>query len=548
MPAVGTVGSTFTIEGAGFTGTTSVTVGGVSATFSADSDTSISATVPSGAASGFVAVTNPAGTATSTAPFLVVPSGSFAHVFTVNSTGDGADASPGDGSCDDGSGNCTLRAAIQEANAASGSDLIAFAIAASGVQTIKPATALPAITDPVTIDATTEPGFTSGHPLVEVNGGSTPGAVDGLAITAGGTTVRGLIVDAFHGWAVHLSGAGGDTIAGNFIGTTPDGTALGGTSGQASDGIFVDGVGSNTIGGTSGTTPGTACAGDCNLISPGYLQAGHGVAVQVTGPGATGNVIEGNFIGTNRTGQALPSSGAVNGVSLSGAADTTIGGTSAAARNLLGNIAFYGVLIHQSPNTTVEGDWLGIDASGSSAVPITQQTVNDDGTSSGVVHRRAHVDARQRARQRDRRQPQRGAPRRRSRHARGGEPDRPERRRHGRGRQPVRDQRRRRGHGGRQRPARAQRHLRQPGRRRLRRRRGRDDPGQLRRHERGRHGGGAELGRDRGRQPVLRRRRRRHRLRQRRLRAGAPGRARTSPPPTASCSWAAARTRRSPAT
>ena len=386
LPSAGVAGSTVTVSGTGFLGTTGVTIGGVPATFSVGSDTSITVTVPSGAASGFVAVTNPAGTATSPGPFLVLPSGSFAHVFTVDSTGDGADASPGDGTCDDGAGHCTLRAAIQEANAASGHDLIAFALANSDVQTISPASALPAVTDPVTIDGTTEPGFTSGHPLVEISGSATgTGAVDGLAISAGATTVRGLVIDRFHGWAIHLSGSGGDTVAGNFVGTTPDGMGIAGPSGQASDGILVDGVGNNTIGGTAETTPGSSCAGDCNLISPGYLQAGHGEGIKVMGAGSTGNVIQGNFLGTNRIGQALPSSGAVDGVSLAGASGTTIGGTTAAARNLFGNIAFYGVLIHQSPNTTVEGNWLGIDASGQSSLPITQQTINDDGSSSGVV-------------------------------------------------------------------------------------------------------------------------------------------------------------------
>lgn len=37
--------------------------------------------------------------------------------FTVDSTGDGGDSNTADGVCDDGSGNCTLRAAIELANA-----------------------------------------------------------------------------------------------------------------------------------------------------------------------------------------------------------------------------------------------------------------------------------------------------------------------------------------------------------------------------------------------------------------------------------------------
>jgi len=44
--------------------------------------------------------------------------------FTVNSTGDGGDSNTGDGVCDDGSGNCTLRAAIEQASADAGTDTI----------------------------------------------------------------------------------------------------------------------------------------------------------------------------------------------------------------------------------------------------------------------------------------------------------------------------------------------------------------------------------------------------------------------------------------
>jgi len=44
--------------------------------------------------------------------------------FTVDSPADVADANPGDGVCDSGSGDCTLRAAIEEANALAGTDTI----------------------------------------------------------------------------------------------------------------------------------------------------------------------------------------------------------------------------------------------------------------------------------------------------------------------------------------------------------------------------------------------------------------------------------------
>lgn len=48
----------------------------------------------------------------------------YAATFTVNSTADAVDTNPGDGVCADGSGNCTLRAAIMEVNALPGADTI----------------------------------------------------------------------------------------------------------------------------------------------------------------------------------------------------------------------------------------------------------------------------------------------------------------------------------------------------------------------------------------------------------------------------------------
>src|SRR5207244_2814701 len=63
----------------------------------------------------------------------------------------------------------SLRAAITSANASPGS-IINFSIGASGVvETITPASALPAITAPVTIDGTTQPGYIS-SPLINPNG------------------------------------------------------------------------------------------------------------------------------------------------------------------------------------------------------------------------------------------------------------------------------------------------------------------------------------------------------------------------------------------
>src|SRR5690349_23351212 len=68
---------------------------------------------------------------------------------TVNNTSDATDLNPGDGLCDTNAATagsqCSLRAAIQEANATVGSDTINFNIPGSGVQTIAPLSAFPVI-------------------------------------------------------------------------------------------------------------------------------------------------------------------------------------------------------------------------------------------------------------------------------------------------------------------------------------------------------------------------------------------------------------------
>ena len=87
----------------------------------------------------------------------VAVAGVSGATFTVDSTGDQADATPGDGVCA-GSGGCTLRAAIEEANAFAGADVIAFDIPGKGVHKIAPLSPLPQITGAVTIDGYTQPG------------------------------------------------------------------------------------------------------------------------------------------------------------------------------------------------------------------------------------------------------------------------------------------------------------------------------------------------------------------------------------------------------
>ena len=105
------------------------------------------------------------------ASFFVLSLQGFGQAtFTVTSLADTPDILIGDGNCDDGTGNCTLRAAIQEANATAVKDNIVFDISGTGVQSIQLNSSLPAISEAVVVDATTQPGYTSGNPLILIDG------------------------------------------------------------------------------------------------------------------------------------------------------------------------------------------------------------------------------------------------------------------------------------------------------------------------------------------------------------------------------------------
>jgi hypothetical protein len=142
--------------------------------------------------------------------------------------------------------------------------------------------------------------------------------VSGLDITAGDTTVRGLVIDNFLGWGVSLTNAGGDTVAGNFIGTDVSGKLR---TEDDSGGVLASNAGSNTIG--------SPALGDRNVISGGILS--DGIYLQ-----SDGNSVQNNFVGTDAFGVAdLPN---YDGISVQGSSNL-IGGESAGEGNVIaGNL------------------------------------------------------------------------------------------------------------------------------------------------------------------------------------------------------------------
>jgi len=261
----------------------------------------------------------------------------------------------------------SLRQAIIDANAAGGADVIDFSIGSSA-RTITLASTLPTITGQVVIDATTQAGF-GGTPLIEVKGAGSSGGIQGLTLSGGNSTVRGLVLNQFAGAAIQIDTAGGNVIAGNYIGVSADGTASSGND----RGVVVT-VGNNTIGGS--------VAADRNVIS-GNTQAG----ILLTGSGASGNLVQGNFIGTNAAGTAALTGQAIGVQMMLSAANNTIGGTAAGAGNLIsGNTS--GVVIQDAGTTgnVLQGNLIGTDAAGTAALGnSTDGVVLKDGADGNTV-------------------------------------------------------------------------------------------------------------------------------------------------------------------
>jgi|GEM_PF-1777152 len=93
-PAQAPIGSTLYIFGSGFNGATGVTIGGVSAPFIVYADSQINAQVPGNVQTGFVVVTTPAGTSTSSTPFYVTPT--ITGISNVTYPALGSTMNPGD--------------------------------------------------------------------------------------------------------------------------------------------------------------------------------------------------------------------------------------------------------------------------------------------------------------------------------------------------------------------------------------------------------------------------------------------------------------------
>lgn len=179
----------------------------------------------------------------------------------------------------------------------------------------------------------------------------------GILVLAPGNTIGGTAPGAGNVIAGNQSqginfgppNATGNLVVGNYIGVDASGTtALGNDIG-----VWVDNVAGNTVGGTSPVAR--------NVIS------GNREGITLWEAGATGTLIQGNYVGTNATGDAaIPNETGIPVYS----PGNIIGGTEEGAGNLISGNASNGVNFYgeNATGNTLLGNLIGTDATGTSAL------------------------------------------------------------------------------------------------------------------------------------------------------------------------------------
>jgi hypothetical protein len=301
---------------------------------------------------------------------------------------------------DDGPGSLRQAIVTSNLNLGPSANVITFTIPGVGGHTIDLLSPLPVITAPVTIDGLPQsPPFTS-TPQIELNGSGAGALADGLTITAGHCTVRGLAINRFGGAGIRLQTNGGNLIdfayvgiqaggpapQGNAVGIQIDSSSPGNTiqssviSGNTGDGVRVNSSANNVQGNTIGAdafrfSPAIPGNGGDGLVltgannntigaTPTYFSGnrimgngGHGVRVQGT---SAGNMIQGNSIGTDDT----TSGNHGHGIFVTDAAsNNVIGGLdpnngSFTTRNIIDRNSGAGVVLAGGSGNTVQRNWI----------------------------------------------------------------------------------------------------------------------------------------------------------------------------------------------
>jgi hypothetical protein len=267
------------------------------------------------------------------------------NIFTVANTND--------------SGFASLRNAILGVNSfPAGSNLIRFMIPGEGVQTIAPVTPLPAISNTVTIDGYSQSGsrantLESGSDAIlriRLDGVNlTNGFPTGLSFSgADSNVVRGLVIVRFS-TGIQLDSSLGSRITGNWIGLDADGVSRGNRNiGIDVTSLAFDPCAFNLVGGTA--------PADRNVIS------GNGTGISFFPMTVFNNTVQGNFIGTDITG-TVPRGNTFIGINVHAATNLVIGGSAPGAGNVIAG-GMTGLSFLATTGDVIQGNRIGTDLTG----------------------------------------------------------------------------------------------------------------------------------------------------------------------------------------
>lgn len=275
------------------------------------------------------------------------------------------------------SGPGSLAQAIYDSNAAApGPNLIFFNISAPGPIVISPTSPLPSIAVPVTIDATTQPGF-AGDPIVGINGQAAGAGAPGFYATASNVTIRGFAVGGFNGTGIVLTGQS-DAVVNDWIGLDLSGKP----SPNGGDGIFVTGA-SNVIGGapSSGGSVVPLRVRNNRVV----VAANNAAGIEFNGPGAVNNTVAGSYIGIDPFGNSAPNG--QDGIFIdNGAGNETIGGSGAGQGNVVSANQLNGIEIKGGPGGVgIIGNLIGVNPSQTSALGNIEAGIFVNGASNNSI-------------------------------------------------------------------------------------------------------------------------------------------------------------------
>jgi titin len=218
----------------------------------------------------------------------------------------------------------------------------------------------PLVTNGMVIDGSTQPGFTS-KPLIVVDGSQiipqtfTP--TSGLLIYSASNQVKNVSFQGFswNGLTLEFADATNNTIAGCWLGLDSSGSNA---APNAYQGILIQlGASHNTIGGT-------------NALARNVISGNSQYGLWISDTNTTGNVVLGNYIGTDATG-SFAVSNAVGGIGMfTNSAGQIIGGTNALARNVISGNVSAGIWLSGAgvSNNVVENNFVGLNAAGNAAI------------------------------------------------------------------------------------------------------------------------------------------------------------------------------------